>query len=923
MGKRIVSLTTRRTELKARLLSGVGFACLMALALPTAGWAQASSTLASAAAGGDAKTSDLSEIVVTGTLIKGIAPVGTQVQTVSAEDIKRTGVASSNNLLATIPLMSTFNTVAATPTGLGNSALRPNIRGISTDQYAPSTTLLLMDGHNMVGASVLQTTPDPSMIPPGAVQRVEVVPDGGSALYGSDAVSGIVNFITRKHVDGTEVAAHAGRADHYDSGDFSLTTGKSWEGGSAVLSYFTRWNSELLAKYRDFPRQDLTPWGGTDARVRTCNPATVNIGKTSYALSPGAAAFNGLTPGSFNLCDIQQSGGAIMPKEHQNSVFLAMQQDFSSWIHLEATAYYSDRLTKSIQPQVAVAGAVIDPSNPFFHTINGGTETSQSVAFSYAAVAGPSYFATSQIRSWGVAPEVSFKLSDDWDLKTLFNYGYSDAVIHVPSRNAAYEASVLRQAPGSGVTLSPSTALDPYDVTQTNPLIIQNILNYENYAYAKQSLTQFRAVTNGSLYSLPGGDLRLALGAQVSREWYAGLNVNAPKGITTGASKDESRMVYAAFGELFVPIIGAENAMPWARSLSLDLSGRYDKYENCCSTTNPKVGVTFKPIEDLSIRGSWGKSFNAPSMADTGDAIDSRVSVGLTTLATALAPGADPTVDTLRPSLSVPGGNAGLQPQQATTWSIGADYRPEQIQGLDLSLTYWRVELRKMIGTSTMPTNVLYTTPAYSQYYILHPTLQQVLDLYGNLPVVGASSIQSLYGRGNDPYVVRDLRRHNLGNQNVAGLDWHVAYQTSIGFAHAWGQVDATYLLERQAEAFDGAPLVDLAAANARRLMLQANVGVQVEKFTASATLNVNGGYDVTGVVGQTHVKSFHPLNLYFSYDLDGPGVLGDTQLTLNIDNVFDVDAPFFNGVDISGVPGTANGSTLGRYFNFGIRKKF
>jgi iron complex outermembrane receptor protein len=911
------------------LLAATGWAMAAnaqtAPAATTAAGAAAATKAADAAqpaSGGDSAT--VSEVVVTGTLIKGIAPVGTQVQTVTQQDIQRTGVASSNNLLATIPLMSTFNTVAASPVNLGNTALRPNIRGISTDQYAPSTTLLLMDGHNMVGTSVLQTTPDPSMIPPGAIERVEVVPDGGSSLYGSDAVSGIVNFITRKRFDGTEVVAHKGFADHYDSADFSLTTGKDWDGGSAVLSYFTRWNSALLAKYRDFPRQDLTPWGGTDTRVRSCNPATVNVGKVPYALPPGTPVFNGLTANTYNLCDVQQAGAAITPKEHQNSVFLAVQQDFTPSIHMEATAYYSDRLTKAYQPQLTTSGALINTTNPFFHTINGGTETSQTVAFSYAAVAGPSYQSSTEAKTWGISPEVTFKLGGDWDLKTLFNYGWSDTVMHIPELNAAYQASVLTQAPGSGVTLTPTTALNPYDVTQTNPAIIQNILNYENYAYGEQSLAQFRAVTNGTLYTLPGGNVRLAAGGQVGREYYNAMNANAPRGVTFGQpTKTESRMVYAVFGELFIPIVGADNEKPWIKSLSLDLSGRYDKYQDCCSTTNPKVGVTYEPFDGLRIRGNWGTSFNAPSMADTGDAIDGRVIVNMITPATTLAPDADPAVDALRPSLAVPGGNADLQPQEATTWSIGADYQPEQAPGLDVSLTYWRVELRKMIGTSTMPPNVLYATPAYSQYYILHPTLQQLEDLYGDLPVVGAQSLASLYGHGNDPYVVRDLRRHNLGNQNVYGLDWHLAYQHDVGAGRAWGQMDATYILGRDAEAYDGAPWIDIASKNARRLMLQANAGIEINNITAAATLNWNGGYDVVGVVGQTHVKSFHPLNLYFAYDLQGAGPLANTELTLNIDNVFDINAPFFNGSDISGVPGTANGSTLGRYFNFGIRKKF
>jgi iron complex outermembrane receptor protein len=858
------------------------------------------------------------EVIVTGTLIKGVAPVGTQVVAVSQEDIIRTGAASGNNLLASMPLVSTFNTIAATPVDLGNNANRPNIRGLQIDQFAPSTTLLLMDGHNLVGASILQTTPDPTMIAPGAIQRVEVVPDGGSSLYGSDAVSGIVNFITRKQFDGTEVTAHVGTADPYQSADFGITHGIDWEGGSAVLSYFSRWNSPLFARDREFPRTDFRPYGGTDQRSRNCSPGTVTAAGQTYALG-SPVVFTGLTAGTFNLCDLERDQ-IISPKEQQHSFFAAMQQDLGAAAHFEATGYFVSRITKSYEPQLSVAGALINTTNPFFQRINNGSETSQTVNFNYGPVAGVNFQSQSRMRSYGFSPELTYTLNDAWELEALFNYGWSEMVLRDPMRNATAEAAALRQQPGASA-LTTSTALNPYDITKTNPLVIQSILNWQNYAATRQSITQGRLSANGTLFSLPAGDVRVALGTQLSREWYNSINGFAPVGIEAGLRKDESRNVYAVFGELLIPVVSEANARPGIRSLSLDLSARYDKYENCCETSNPKIGITYQPVDGVSVRANWGTSFNAPSMADTGGAVDTRVNVGLTTPVANLKPGS-PTaaVDQLRPSLSVPGGTAGLQPQEATTWSIGVDVTPAPVPGLRVSATYWNVELHKLIGTSTMPIQDLYTTPAWQQYYILYPTLEQALAFAGGtagLPVNGASSIQSLYGIGNDPYIIRDLRRHNLGNQYVDGVDGEATYTQPMDWGSIRGTVNATYTLNRDSEPFDGAKLVDLLAANQRRLTASANLSVEVGTFLASATYNYSGGYKVTGVVNQTEVDSYHPINLFFRYGFE-EGAFRDTELTLNIDNVLDDHPPFIN----SG-RGFANGSTLGRYWNLGIRKRF
>jgi len=139
----------------------------------------------------------LQEVVVTGTLLRGIAPTGTNLIDVSQADVQATGAVSTNDLIAKIPQLSNFNTVPVPGSNFGQPIVSTNIRNLGAS--GGTTTLVLLDGHRLVGQGILQTYADPSIIPPGVIERVEVVPDGGSAIYGSDAIGGVINFITRKH----------------------------------------------------------------------------------------------------------------------------------------------------------------------------------------------------------------------------------------------------------------------------------------------------------------------------------------------------------------------------------------------------------------------------------------------------------------------------------------------------------------------------------------------------------------------------------------------------------------------------------------------------------------------------------------------------------------------------------------------------
>ncbi len=318
------------------------------------------------------------DIVVTGTLFRGIAPVGTNVVSVSQADVIATGAQSSNDLLATIPQISNFNAIPTGTAGFGQPIVQTNLRGLGAS--GGTTTLTLLNGHRVVGSGILQTYVDPQIIPPGLIQRVEVIPDGGSSIYGSDAIGGVINFITRKRMNGIEATGRYGFADGYRTADANLTVGKDWGSGSLFLSYAYAWHNNVQGYERDYVTQNFTAHGGADNRSFNCEPGNVRIGTTYYPL-PGGAATNAAGANRCSTTDFAD----IYPRENRHSVFVTLDQQLSGSLSTNITAYYSRRATRSMQTSLAGSGTITS-ANPYFRPI--GTETSQVVNFDFSSVFG-------------------------------------------------------------------------------------------------------------------------------------------------------------------------------------------------------------------------------------------------------------------------------------------------------------------------------------------------------------------------------------------------------------------------------------------------------------------------------------------------------------------------------------------------------
>jgi len=830
------------------------------------------------------------DIVVTGTLLRGVAPTGTNVVNLTSEQIVQTGATSTNQVLARIPQVSSAFGQVPSLSGIdpGTSIVRPNLRNLGA--AGGSTTLILVDGHRQVDAGILVTSPDPDVIPPAILERVDVVPDGGSSIYGSDAVGGVINFITKRRFDGFQADARYGFADNYQTFDTNMTVGKDWGSGSAYISFNYAKNDAILGRDRGYARQ-------TSAQTGSCNPGTVAISQggvtTTYAL-PGRVA------GTIANCD-SMDYTSVIPAVERTSVFGSLTQEISDSVDLDVKAFHTRRVTKSYSdPNRAGQSGQITTSNPYYVAIGDDDPGVQTVSFTYAGVLSPKI--TNELEEFGITPTITADLGSSWQARVIGNFQRSTVKQRQPIVDAVAQSNAL-----ASTTLE--TALNPYDPGSSN-LSVLNSIFLDEVSRGQQDLINGRAVIDGSPFSLPGGDVKVAVGAEFIRQTLQ----NSVNGSYVG-STNVARNVVGLFGEVAIPVIGSANAMAGIEELTLSASGRYDHYSDFGGTFNPKLGATYKPVDWITIRGNWGKSFNAPSLADKDGAPDTRA------VLIAVSPWIDPTDPasvSSRPTILLAGGNPDLKPQKAQTWSIGGDVRPAE--GVKLSGTYYNIRLRNQIGIIPIFTGNAYT-PAYAAYYLKNPTLAQAQAIVGNLPLVGGTSLASLYGGPNgDPYVILDARRQNLGVLHQDGLDFNASYNGDVSFGSINGSVGGTYTLHRKVAGAAGEAFTnDLKTPGASRFSILTTAGFTAGGLNASAAWSHRAGYDISPAIGsQTHVSSFDTVDLYLGYDFDGNGVLKDLTLSLNVNNIFNEKPPFY-GQD----PGYTNGSTVGRLIQFGFSKRF
>jgi len=347
-------------------------AAAVGMILTQAAGAQNAAAGPPAATAAESAADALQEVVVTGTLIRGTQPTGSELVTIDRAAIDNIGATTTTKLMTNLPQLSSFGNLQTGTTDFANPVPQFNIR-------SSGGTLVLVNGHRLVGSGILQTTPDPSAIPVAAIERVEVLPDGASATYGSDAVDGVVNFILRDHFDGAETRASYGNGPGYHEYDLGQLLGKTWSSGGILGSFEYNSHSNFSFGSRSFYNNNTTAEGGKNHFITNCSPPNLVVNGVSYA-GPGFA------PGQ-NLCD-PNAVTDLMPYQHRASWFLAGHQSLTDNLELRGDAYYSsnDQTTK-----VATSGSsfTLTNANPYFLAPPGTGATSETVDYWFNNQFGP------------------------------------------------------------------------------------------------------------------------------------------------------------------------------------------------------------------------------------------------------------------------------------------------------------------------------------------------------------------------------------------------------------------------------------------------------------------------------------------------------------------------------------------------------
>ena len=972
-----------RSTLVSRLMCGTMFAvATLAVATPT--FAQTARPAPAPQSAEEARVqaeeaqdaAQVEDIVVTGTSIRGVAPVGSNIVSVTKEDIEKTGAQTVQQLLKSVPQVTGFNNAGQGGFGSadGSGTNAPTIHSLGAS--ASNNTLILIDGNRVAPTGLNHALSDPSIVPPIALERVEVLPEGASSVYGSDAVAGVLNFITRRRYDGFEMQGQTGFADGYKTFNGGLVLGRPWDGGSAMFAYNYSYRSNLEADARDFNQSDLRDQGGNNFNNYLCTQAVV----TPIAGQPNAGQnFQGpsyTTALTAPICS-QQRVGDLLPEENRHSLLFKIDQDITSSFRSSLSLAYSDRNNTAAVSRGTIngvrvygagaPGAVAGQANPFFEGPAGvNTET---VAWSADDLFGPGAETNSGARTFQASGALTYDFPHEWQGVLSGTYGhdtsFADTTGQICSGCVTLALNGTTQANGNTTTsafppilgnttlitrlpLTTANALDVWrtgSANRTSQAVRTQLLDNINFQQSIQTIQSARLKFDGPLFSLPGGEVRAAIGAEATKyglHQQANTAGSAGPASTTsqGRELDYGRTVTAAFAELLIPIIGDNNALPFVRRFDVSVAGRFDHYSDFGDTSNPKFAFTWGVVEGLTFRGAWGTSFTAPALTSIG--ADARGTTLETTVASNTQAGAvipvalfpnivgylpgcnagatTCTLTNTTQGLQLNGGNPNLTAQEGESSSFGFDWHPTFLPGLRVSTTYWSADIDGAITSASF--SATSSIAGLSSALIFNPTAAQIADaLQGRrLTTTVPSQI----------YYIFDFSQRNAFDIRAAGIDFDASYRFQTGI----GDFDAGIAFSKKTK-FDqrssGGPFRDLLNSSGVNTTFstlgftgRASLGWSRDAWSADVFVNYTNAY--TNLNGQQpfplgqDVDAFTTIDTHIAYDFDGGGWMDGTQVFLDANNLLDEEPPFVN---VNGGFSSADANPIGRVVTIGFRKRF
>ncbi|WCM28932.1 TonB-dependent receptor [Sphingomonas sp. QA11] len=761
------------------------------------------------------------DIVVTGTSIRGVAPIGSNLVAVGAEALHDTGAQTVTGALASVPSLSGI-------TGQGNTSAfyQPSIHQLGAS--ASNSTLVLIDGHRGPTGGTNHTFLDPNIVPNIMLERVEVLAEGASSIYGSDAVAGVINFITRKRYDGIQAEGSVTLRNGTTGYSAGLLAGQTWDRGWAVIGAQYSYQDNLRNRDRAFTNPNHIAQGGTNFLTRSCSPAGVQPGGS------GGIYYGPYTNASLpnNTANYQCTNWGVtdlIGSEERQSIMGKISFDVTDKLTIGLDLLYARRRNDTLQSAGTLQTTVFRTgarANPFYvnptavspFLADGVTPNpaydSQTVTWDATDLVGPAH-GRSDSDSMYANFTATYELTSDWHVDFLASAGrdesttYTTGVINSSVANLALNGTTnsagnLTQPsiPGTStiVTQLPLTAANALDVwnpagatNRTGAATIARLLDNTNRLRATSGYQQFRASASGSLFDLPAGPVKVAFGVELLKTQLSQLVTRANNSgpASTGSQQlffPFDRTVWSGFVELNVPIVSPDMDT-FIRRVDISLAGRYDHYDDFGSTTNPKIGFNLEPIQGLRLRGNWSTSFVAPPLTIIGDRFGAFGTAGWNTQTNNISVPVAAYPDVLKiPSLATicsasqplcnigtlqgiqnTTGDPNAKAQEGSGWSLGFDVEPSLIPGLRAGFTYWNT---KFTGGVTGPQLANVINTASAQYLLtFYPncaTAAEIAAVTQGIPQTNATAACT-------NYIFHTLNTNWL-NLDISGIDYQIDY---------------------------------------------------------------------------------------------------------------------------------------------------
>ena len=757
----------------------------------------------------------LQEVIVTGTMIKrNNAETAEAVTILNADALKQEGVTNVEdalNMLATNTTQVHTASAVATFSGGGSYA---NLRDLGS-----SRTLILLDGQRLANNANTGNAVDLSGIPLSAIDQIQVLREGASALYGTDAIAGVINFITKKNYQGAQIQGTFDHPEHSGGQngevEFSLGHGDlANDGYNVMITGSYNKTAELRATQRAFSAYAFDPARGTTNTNYYGNfPGDViDANGNFFQYGYPACAGNPQLTTYFGDCAYRYSAATdLLPESHQESGMVSLTKSLPGNNQVQLQYFYTQSEVNGYSGPVFYQFG-LQPTSPYFPRANqlvcDNRDASQGLAT--CGGVGPDLVDPIDV-AWSPPDNNRYNgnvnveqralltfsgTNAGWDYTTALNYskntnddrntgGYPDEDIIAPGGVLSNAINPFGPSSPAGVALVNSAYINgPYQLGEDTRWSISGHASHELG-------DAFNAGTPASV----------ALGLDVGGERFAytTTELNTLTEDATGlsnSSAEGSRQTQAAFLEVDLPIL---------KSLDLDVSDREDRYSDFGRTNNGKVSVRYQPADFLTFRGTASTGFRAPTLFNL-NATDSLSASSGSSIGD-LAPGCSTTPITppftsqtcATQGLALAGGNKNLTPETSQNFDLGVIVAP--IRDMGITLDYYRILLKNTIAR--VPTSAIYRDPAgFASSYVLNEN--------GNLTpsVAESSNCLPLYTAPTCGYIIRTFQ--NTGRITTDGFDLSIQYlqRTPIGTFHE--DLEGTLTTQFLQQQYNGGPLLNL-----------------------------------------------------------------------------------------------------------------